>query len=45
MWSRHTESSDFLSILDELYTHALPDGGIWLLRLHTDLFQHDAFGV
>ena len=40
-----TESSDFLSVLDELHTHALPNGGVWLLRFDTDLLEDNAFGV
>jgi hypothetical protein len=43
--SRHTESGDLFSVLDELHTHAFPDGGVWLFGLNANLFQHDAFGV
>lgn len=40
-----TESSDLLAVLDELHTHTLSDGGVWLLGLNTDLLEHNALGV
>lgn len=42
---RHTESSHFLAVLDELDTHTLANGGVGLLGLDADLFEDDALGV
>ena len=39
------ESRDFLSVLDELYTHALANGGVGLLSLDTDLLKNDTLCV
>ena len=43
--SIHTESSNLLAVLDELHTHTLSDGGVWLLGLNTNLLEHNALGV
>lgn len=40
-----TESSDLLSVLDELDTDTLSDSGVGLLGLNTDLLEDDALGV
>jgi len=45
MKSRRTESSDLLSVLDELDTNTLSDSGVGLLGLDTDLLKDDALGV
>ena len=39
------ESSDLLSVLDELNSDALSDGGVRLLGLDADLVKDDSFGV
>lgn len=39
------ESGDLLSVLDELHTHTLADGRIWLFCLDANLLQHNPFGV
>lgn len=39
------ESRDFLSVLDELYTHTLANGGVGLLSLDTDLLKNDTLCV
>ena len=41
----HTESGDLLSVLDKLDTDTLPDSGVGLLGLNTDLLEHDSLGV
>ena len=41
----HTESSDLLSVLDQLNTDTLSDGGVRLLSLNTDLLEDDTLGV
>lgn len=40
-----TESRHLLSILDELDSHAFPNGGVGLLGLDANLLEHDALGV
>lgn len=42
---QHTESGDLLSVLDQLDSDTLSDGGVGLLGLDTDLLEHDALGV
>lgn len=43
--TRRTESSDLLSVLDQLHPDALSDSGVRLLGLDTDLLEDDALGV
>jgi hypothetical protein len=43
--TEHTESSDLLSVLDQLDSDALSNGGVGLLGLDTDLLEHDSLGV
>lgn len=44
-WLQHTESGDLLSVLDELDTDTLANGGVRLLGLNSDLLKNDALGV
>ena len=39
------ESSDLLSVLNELYTDAFSDSRVRLLGFDTDLLQNDALGM
>ena len=39
------EGGDLLSVLDELDSDALSDGGVGLLSLDSDLLEHDTLGV
>ena len=39
------ERRNLLAILDELYSHALSDSRVRLLRLNANLLEHDALGV
>uniref|UniRef100_A0AAG5CV59 Secreted protein n=1 Tax=Anopheles atroparvus TaxID=41427 RepID=A0AAG5CV59_ANOAO len=39
------ERGNLLAVLDQLHTDALADGGVRLLGLDADLFQHDSLGV
>ena len=45
IWVSHTESSNLLSVLDQLDSDTLSDGGVWLLGLDTDLLEDDTLGV
>jgi hypothetical protein len=42
---KRTESSDLLSVLDQLYTDTFSDSGVGLFGFDTDFFKHDALGV
>lgn len=41
----HTESSDLLSVLDQLNSDALSNGRVGLFGFDTDFFKHDTLGV
>jgi hypothetical protein len=43
--AQHTESSNLLSVLDQLHPNTLSNGGIRLLGLDSDLLQNYALGV
>ena len=42
---RLTESSNLLSVLDQLDSDTFSDGGVGLFGFDTDLFQHNTLGV
>lgn len=39
------ESSDLLTVLDELNTDTLSNGGVWLFGFNTNLFQYNSLSV
>lgn len=41
----HTESSDLLPVLDELYPNTLSDGRVRLFGLNTNFLEDDTLGV
>lgn len=41
----HTESSDLLSVFDELYPNTFSDGRVRLLGLDTNFLEDDTLGV
>lgn len=41
----HTESSYFLSVLDELYPNTLSNGRVRLFGLNTNFLEDDTLGV
>jgi len=41
----HTESSNLLSVLNQLHPDTLPDSRVGLLGLNTDLLENDSLGV
>lgn len=42
---QRTESSDLLSVLDQLNSDAFSNGRVGLFGLDTDLLEHDTLGV
>lgn len=39
------EGSDFLSVLDKLYTYTFTNGRVWLLSLDADFLEYNALGM